>query len=149
MIIQDFIADIVSSLQIEGGNPPVVPTFIHGSDAWLNLKADEIQNDIVFLDEPIISIDAYRQSGLLEESYNLSMMFLTKSEFDFTPEQQKPLIARMRRLRLAFLNKLSKTSLRNTSFNVRTIDVVNVLNVNLTGVIVMLTITPIDPQPQC
>lgn len=149
MIIQDFVADIVSTLQVEGSSPPVAPTFIHGNKGWQNLLADEVQNDIIFLDEPVTSNDNYRQSGLLEESYNLSLVFLTKSELDFAPEQQKPLIARMRRLRLAFLNKLSRTNLRNTNFNVRTIDVVNILNVNLTGVIVMLTITPIDPQPQC
>lgn len=150
MVIQDFVANQVGLLTVEGSSPAQAPTFIHGNEGWQNLLADEVMNDIIFLDEPVSSNDTYAQGGLLTEAYALSLLFLTKSELDYTPEQHKPLIARMRRLRLAFIQALSRSGLLlNKNYQLKTIDVVNVLNVNMTGCLVSITITPIDPQPRC
>lgn len=150
MIIQDFIADIVSQMTVEGSTPSVAPTFVHGDKGWQNLLVDEITNDVILLDEPVISNDSYKQSGLLEETYNTSMLFLTKGNLDNKPEDDKPLIARMRRLRKKYIDKLSASALlKDKNFNIRTIDVVNVFNVALTGCWVTMTITPIETQSRC
>lgn len=152
MIIQDVIGEIVGTLVV--GNTATAPTYIHGNPGWQNLLVDEVVNDLVILDEPITSEDVYRQSGLLEENYKLIIYFFTKSELDFTPEQHKPLIAAMREQRRKFINKLPNylidgiKGIRGFS-NIRTVDLINVFNVNVTGVMVSITITPMNPLSRC
>ncbi len=147
MIIQDEIATIVSTMIIEGGT--VAPTFIHGEPGWINLEADEILNDIIVLDEPIVSDDTYNKGGLLEESYRLKLFFWTKSPFDATPAQHKPLIAAMRNSRRKFLNKLSQSPAIRSFNSIRTIDVKNALNVNLSGVMLSVTVIPFNETTRC
>lgn len=150
MIIQDVIGDIVSSLVVAGSSPSVSPTYVHGSSGWQNLEVDEIQNDVIILDEPVVSNDTYHQSGLLEEDYSLRIFFLTKSEFDTDFEQQKPLLASQRAQRRKFIDKLSqRTDIIRSISNIKTTDLINVLNVNLTGVMLSITIRPINVNPIC
>lgn len=153
MIIQDEIAAIVATMVIEGGS--VSPTFMHGEQSWINLKADEITNDLIILDEPIISDDVYRQGGLLEEQYRLKMFFFRKydgdneSSIDNSPEQHKPLIASQRESRRKFINKLSSSPAFRSFNSIRTVDVKNALNVNLSGVMLSITVIPFNETSRC
>lgn len=148
MTIQDIIGQIVAQLEVPGTSPAVPPTYIHGWKGWENLKADEILNDIVFLDLPV-SDDFIGKAKFIEESYNLYLHFYTKSELDFTPDQHLPLIARMRIQRQRFINNLRDSGLIKEIKSMRTIDVVNALDVNMTGVIVSLTVVPLKMNPIC
>jgi len=152
MIIQDIIRGVVSTMVVPNTSTP--PTFIQGNDGYQNLQADEITNDIIILDWPIVSNDDYKQGGLLEENYTVNILFLTKSEFDNMPDQHEVLIARMREQRRVFLNKLStyatgpNKAVRSFG-SIKTIDLVNIFNSNRSGVMLSLRITPLNPLPKC
>lgn len=147
MVIQDIIGGIVREMVVEGGT--IAPTFIHGEQTWVNLKADEIINDLVILDEPLISDDSYKQSGLYEENYRLKIFFFTKLEFDDTPEEHKPLIVKMRKARKNFINKLSRRADIRRFDGLRTVDIKNVFNANLIGVMLSISITPKETSSRC
>ena len=70
------------------------PLFYHGTAAWQNLNADnaELKDGIVYLDEPITSDDDIKQSGYIEETYPIKLLFLKKSKLKWTPVQQQLVI---------------------------------------------------------
>jgi len=147
MTIQDLIGAVVALMDD-------TPTFIHGNKGWQNLEVDEIKDDVVILDEPVTSNDDYRKSGLLEENYTLIIYFFTKSELDYTPAQHKPLIEAMRTRRRDFINRLSDYSIDGQKqiraiSGIRTVDLINVFDVNYTGVMLSITITPFNFLPHC
>jgi len=154
MIIQDLIADIVATMSVEDSSPSVAPTFLHGSRAWSNLKVDEVTNDIVILDEPITSTDNFRKSNLLEENYNLNILFLTKTEYQDLPENIKPDTSRMRNMRRKFIIKASnyevdgQKQIKEIS-GIKTLDTTDLFNANFSGVLLSITITPINPLSSC
>lgn len=136
---------------------PSKPNFIHGQKGWQNVESDESAFPAIYLEEPLTSDDTFHQGGLVEESYPLQMMFLDKTELDQTPEQLRPIVDAMRALRRQFIIRL-KTK-KNTNgenivrpelvTNIRTIDVYNVFDVNISGVIVTFNVTPLNSDSVC
>lgn len=131
------------------------PEFMFGLAGWNNLRADEKEFPVVILVEPITSNDEFRQGGLVDSSYPLYMVFLDKSELDWTPEQHRLAIDSMRELRRQFILKLkmAKNSYNEHIFksitDVRTIDTFNELDRNASGVGVSFTATPLNSDSIC
>jgi len=131
------------------------PTFIHGTKAYGNLKADEKKFPLVLLIEPIYSDDTFRQGGLVDSTYPLMMLFLDRSELAFTPEQHRPIIDAMRDLRRQFILKLKEKKNTNLEHifkaidNVKTTDTFNELDANASGVFITFTATPQNSDSVC
>jgi hypothetical protein len=148
MSIVAIIEDIVNALPIEA-NGSTYPTFIHGEKSWQNLAADEVENVIVFLDEPITSNDLLTQGGYIEEEFPLSMLFVNKTEMEYTPAQHRVIIDSMRELSKRFLLRLQANSgVRFVKTSIR-IDVVNIFDVNLSGVILKVVVVPFNQDGAC
>lgn len=150
-MIVDIVKGVVSNMTVPGSSPSVAPTFIHGEKSWQNLEADEVLNHIVFLDEPITSNDTMHQSGAFDEAYPIVLFFAEKSEMEWTPEQHQVAIQRQRYQRKKFLNHLVSL-IGDTIINfgsIRTMDAKNVFDVNLSGCILYINITPLVNYSVC
>lgn len=125
------------------------PSFYHGIRGWQNIEAEDGMFPAVYLDEPITSYDDIKQSGYIEESYPLKMLFIGKSEPDWTPAQHQIVIADMRSLRKEFLNKLQQNdSIRHIS-DTKTTDVMNLFDSNVSGVFLEVTIYIYNQESIC
>jgi hypothetical protein len=151
-MIVDLIKSIVQSLPVTD-SPISYPNFIHGEKDYQNLLAEGVNFDLqdvtVFLDQPISSNDDIKKSGYIEETYPLSMAFLKRSELDFTPDQHQVLIDQMRVLRKRFLNRLTSNSNVKSVSSVQTTDAINVFDVNLSGIVMKLTVVTFNNDSSC
>lgn len=142
------IESVVSELKPE-------PEFIYGFKSWANLKADEKPFPVVILVEPIVSDDTFHQGGLVDSSYPLFMLFLDKTEIDYTPEQHRVAVDAMRDLRRQFILRLKSIENANGEnlfkeiSNVRTTDTFNELDANASGVGLNFTATPLNSDSIC
>lgn len=128
-----------------------VKAFIHGTRSWQNLISEKSIFGLpaVYLDEPLISNDTIMKSGYVQESYPLKMFFLDKSELSWTPDQHQEVIVSMRTLRRKFLAKMmSDERIREVNY-VRTTDVMNILDHNLSGCLLEITVVPFNSDPNC
>jgi hypothetical protein len=154
MLIQDLIRDITAELSVYGSSPSVTPNFCQGWKGWQNLAVDEVVNDSVILDWPINSSDEYRKSGLLESDYKLTIAFVGLSQLDYTPEEHLPIIERCRQTMQDFINLLSTYTVDGDrpirDFTVTgTTEVINMFNVNLSGVVLSVSIIPFNIRGRC
>jgi len=131
------------------------PTFIHGFKSWVNLKADEKKFPCVILVEPITSDDNFRQGGLVDSTYPLFMLFLSRTELADSPSQHRVAIDAMRDLRRQFILKLKEKKNTNLEHifkaidNVKTTDTFNELDANASGVFITFTATPLNSDSVC
>lgn len=150
-MIVGIIQDIVEALPLST-SPETYPTFKHGEKEFQNYVADEIDGTVVFLDEPITSNDTITQGGYIEESYPITLLFAKKSELDDTPEQHQVYILEMRALAKRFLNRITNKTIapgvRSVS-NVTRTDIKNIFDVNLSGVILRLTVVTVNSDDAC
>ena len=130
----------------------VPPFFYHGLKSWQNLVADDQVFDTapaVYLEEPIISYDDIKQSGYIEESYPLKLLFIDKSEPDWTPTEHQVVIAKMRTLRREFLNKLQQQDTVRHVADSKTTDFMNLFDANVSGVLLEVTIYLYNTESSC
>ena len=131
------------------------PEFLYGFKSWANLKADEKKFPIVILVEPITSDDTFHQGGLVDSSYPIFMLFLDKTELDWTPEEHRVVVDAMRDLRRQFILKLRMLKNANGEHvfksvaEVRTTDTFNELDANASGVGINFTATPLNSDSVC
>lgn len=148
-------SSIITIIESVVNDIPSKPNFIHGQKGWQNVESDESAFPAVYLDEPITSDDTFHQGGLVEETYPLQMMFLDKTELRQTPEQLRPTVDAMRELRRQFVLRLKAKKNANGEHifkeitNVRTIDVYNVFDVNISGVIITFNAKPLNSDSVC
>lgn len=154
MLINDIIKDIVATISVPDSSPSVAPNFCEGWKGWQNLSLDEVQNDSVILDWPITSSSVYRKSGLLENSYKLTIGFMGISGLDWSPDEHKVVIERCRLLMQDFINALSTYEVDGDrpirEFEVTgDNEIINLFNVNLSGVALSISITPFNTRSRC
>jgi hypothetical protein len=148
MIVQ-IVKDIAEALPVTE-SPNTFATFKHGEKEFQNYVADELEGVLIFLDEPITSNDQVKQSGYIEEEYPISMIFGDKTELDWTPEQHQEAILRMRSLSKRFINRLVGSPLiRVVRPTVARIDFKNLFDVNISGVILRITVVPLNEDSAC
>lgn len=125
------------------------PSFYYGIKGWQNLEADDGVFPAIYLDEPIKSYDDIKQSGYIEESYPLKLLFIDKSELDWSPRQHQVIITAMRALRREFLNKLQQSDTIRHVADSQTTDVMNLFDVNVSGVLLEVTIFLYNTESSC
>jgi ABC-type microcin C transport system duplicated ATPase subunit YejF len=148
---------IVSAIQNVVSQMSIECSFIYGFKGWQNLKADKTAVfPVIFLDEPISSVDNFSQGGAVDITYNLNIAFLTKSQLSWTAEEHDTVIQAMRNVRREFilrLKKIADTSTNQHLFrsisNITTLNAMNVFDVNLSGVLVSFQIVPMSEDGIC
>jgi len=126
------------------------PTFIYGDAGWNNFKGDNTASfPVVFLNEPLMSNDTLHQGGYYEEEYPLQMLFLKKSKLSWTPEEHHVVIDAMRTLRREFVNRLQDNAAVNTLTGFSTTDVINVMDLNLSGVLIEFNCKLFNTESNC
>lgn len=147
-MIQQLIGNIVAQLIVEDSSPSVAPTYIHGSKGWTNLAVDEITNTVVLLIEPVQSNNIL-EGALMIETYPVLMVFLEKSELDWTPDQQLVVIDRMRRLCNKFIYKATQSAELRYVRDIIISDEYNLKDAGLSGVGLQIKLTPLLTVPIC
>lgn len=145
-MIQQLVGTIVSGLTIEEDS--IAPTYLHGWKGWNNIAVDELQNTLVILVDPVVS-NSTLNGSVLKDKYSLLILFVEKSELEWTPEQHMPVIDRMRRLCARFIYSARQSDSFSEVSDFIITDEYNIMNVCLTGVGLQVKITPTLGPPVC
>lgn len=143
MTIVEYIETIATALGM---------TFVHGTKAWQNLNDEktEGENGFLYLDEPITSNDTLHQSGFIEAAYPLKMLFLKKNNLGDDPDAlQTPIQAMRTQARKAIITMQNDKDNVRFVTNASRVDVMNVMDMNLSGCILEVTVTPRDNSSIC
>jgi hypothetical protein len=140
MSLREIIQDIIEDLDL---------TFFYGAKWEQNLQDNETIFPAAFLDYPFQSDDTLIKSGAIKAKYNLTFFLCDKSEPDYTSIQHDAICATMRQKAVDVVNALQEydSSVIEVTGTKRT-DVHNVFDVNVTGVILTVSITMIE-TPTC
>jgi hypothetical protein len=147
-MIQQLVRQIANQLTVEGGSPPIAPSYIHGQKGWSNLKADKITNTLIILFDPVQS-DSKLIGNLMQDKYPLLMLFAEKSKLDWTPDQHLVVIDRMRTLCAQFIYKCTKSGLFSHIEDFVISDEYNAFDVCLSGVGLQIKLTPTIGAKPC
>lgn len=146
-MIQQLIGTIVSGLTVADSNPAVAPTYIHGWKTQLNLRLDEVQNEIVWL-LPVTSNSKIVGNAMIDR-YNIVMGFFAKSQLEWTADQHLPIIDRQRVQCAKFIKAAKNSDLFSEVSDFIISDEYNVFDVCLSGVTLQCKITPLNGPSVC
>ncbi len=146
-MIHELIQGIIAELTVEGSSPAVAPDYIHGWRGQLNLRLDEIQNDVVWL-LPVYSNSTLR-GNYLKDDYSIVMGFFGKTELEMFAEQHLPVINRQRRQAAKFIYKIKQSPLFASVSDFEIVDEYNTFDVGISGVTVKFKASPLESLPVC
>lgn len=127
------VSDIVGSMDANGDTFK----FAHGEADFNNLQADEEQFPAVYLDEPLTFTLPIPKSGYIGEIYILRLLFLYKSQLDWTPEQHNVnAIVPATQAARQFISMLQKSIFIDEVFNdpASAVAFINLFDVNVSGI---------------
>jgi hypothetical protein len=145
MSIKIFVESVVQQITIQGQ----AYNFAHGEKDWQNIFADEQSYPVVYLDEPISNDFDVVSSGAIEEYYPIKLMFLYKTELEFTPTQHDNEIQKARLGARKFITLCNQSEDVRTIKNAKGIEVINVFDANTSGVILSLDISFYNQESIC
>lgn len=147
-MIQQNIRGIVATLDVPGSSPSVAPQFLYGWRGQLNLRADELSTDVIWL-LPVRS-NSQLTGMSLKDNYSIVMGFFGKSELDMFAEQHDLLIVDRQRAQCAkFLYKITNSDITDELTNIVIQDEFNVFDIGLSGVTIQFNIKLINSYPAC
>jgi hypothetical protein len=141
------IVNLIKSIAEGLISPPYI--FGYGTEKELNALHDDTQYPAIFLVGEIFSNDDLKQSSYVEENYQIKMLFLDKSELENTIEQQESIIQSMRALRQLFLNSLQSNPNIRFIKNIKTTNIHNLWDTNVSGVWLEFQLTPFNDAKSC
>jgi len=137
----------IVALVFAGLTDPANHTFRIGWKTFQNFKADEeAVFPLRYLDTPIVGNDSLKQSGLIETDFPLTIGFLDKTKLDATPEEHDVIIQEQRRQSTIFITACQNSSLIHFVKTVKRTEIVNIFDLNLSGIILEITLTPFNPD---
>ena len=145
MSIKTFVESVVQQITIQGQ----AYNFAHGEKDWQNIFADEQSYPVVYLDEPISNDFDVVSSGAIEEYYPIKLMFLYKTELEFTPTQHDNEIQKARLGARKFITLCNQSEDVRTIKNAKGIEVINVFDANTSGIVLSLDISFYNQDPIC
>jgi len=146
MTIKEIIEDIVlNKLNVDGESF----SFEYGDKGFQNLMSDEELFPAVYLLTPLTSDDEITSSGAIFEKYPIVLIFMYKSEMDFTPRQHEVLIQKSRIAKNQFLSSLTRDTRIKKHEVAKTLEFENEFDVNTSGVSFSIFITPQQQQSVC
>jgi hypothetical protein len=145
MSIKTFVESVIQQIIIQGQ----AYNFAHGEKDWQNIFADEQSYPVVYLDEPISNDFDVVSSGAIEEYYPIKLMFLYKTELEFTPTQHDNEIQKARLGARKFITLCNQSEDVRTIKNAKGIEVINVFDANTSGIVLSLDISFYNQEPIC
>lgn len=149
-MIISIIQSVVSQMK---HNDVSLPDLVVGGKSFQNAIADNknFKNGFVTLVTPIASTGRNERSGYKPRKFPLEMMFLFKSQLDWTPLQHdQNCIQPARVLVDQFIERLTQSEyVDEVDQNFSELDVINVFDVNASGIILKLTVKPYNRKSIC
>lgn len=146
MTITQIIEDIVlNKLNVDGESF----SFEYGDKGFQNLMADEELFPAVYLLKPMTSDDTTTPSGAIFEKYPVVLLFMYKSDLEFTPEQSEVLIDKSRLAKNQFLSALTRDARIKEYSSVKSLEFYHEFDADCDGVSMSLYITPQQQTSVC
>lgn len=140
MILSDFIQSFVEQTGY---------TYGRGEQSWHNIIADDEILPVVYLDEPIKSKFVVGISGVLQEVFDITLFVLHKSQLDWTPQQHGEVIELARQEARALITLINNSDSVKSFSEVNVLEAKNVLNANLSGVMLTASISFYNNNSVC
>ena len=144
-MIKQWVGDIVQLLSVNSQSF----NYSFGENFWNNLHADEATFPIVYLEERIENDFLVENSGVIQEVYPLKLLFLFKTEMDFTPEQHDVQIQKARDGARQFINYIGNDTNVQSLKSVKGYEIKNVFDANASGVILTFTVQFYNSSSNC
>lgn len=149
-MIISIIQNVVSQMKY---NDVSLPPLVVGSKSFQNAVSDNknFKNGFITLVTPIASTGRNEKSGYKPRKFPLELMFLFKSQLDWTPLQHDQIcIIPARNLVDQFIERLTQsTDIDEVDQNFSELEVINVFDVNASGIILKLTVKPHNRKSIC
>lgn len=145
--------DIVTIIQEVVGELSTMPLFVHGTKSYQNHITDQtdLTNGIAYLDEPITSDDRAELGGAYTEKYPLKIFFGSRVPptqlFDF--EQHHAAAIEQRQVRFEFINRLKLRTEIDTISDLKTVELINEFDSNISGVLLYFTCSCTSGDSTC
>jgi len=108
--------------------------FYFGREDFQNLIADEQTLPAIYLDQPITAKYNLSQSGYMSATYPVKIMFLYKSELDYTPTEHDTNCIQPAELKIReFINRLQSSTSVDSIANIDSYEFINLFDVNVSG----------------
>jgi hypothetical protein len=115
--------------------------FYHGSAQFQNLIADEQTLPAIYLDQPITANYNLSQSGYTSATYPINVLFLFKSELDWTPEQHDTNCIQLAEAKIReFINRCEANPAFDLITNISSTEFINLFDCNVSGKTLSLTL---------
>ncbi|RCH53938.1 hypothetical protein DJ568_15475 [Mucilaginibacter hurinus] len=140
-----FINDIKDIAAAEGMG------FYHGPKDFQNLKDQDTDNvyPACYLHFPVRGSNTRKLQGFGETSYFIELLFGDKSDLSWTMEQHTAVIQAMEARAHTFMNKLLRSGKFRDVRDYHIYECINLFDINLTGIIAEVTVTPFDRRANC
>lgn len=145
--------DIVAIVQSVVGELSTTPLFAHGPESYQNYITDQtdLSNGIAYLDEPITSDDRAEAGGAYTEKFPLKMFFgvpVPPSQiFDFAAHHAAAIS--QRDVRFEFINRLKLREEIDLISDIKTVELINEFDSNVSGVALYFTCTCTSADSTC
>jgi hypothetical protein len=125
-------------------------SFQHGKADFQNLIADEGTFPALYLDQPITTNYELSESNYTTASYPVKLLFLYKSEIDWTPEEHDTnCITPAESLIRAFVNTCNNSVSIDSISSLSSFEFINLLDCNLSGKSLDITIKLVNDYSVC
>ena len=136
MTIRELIEDVVSGITVG------LDTFqfYHADKSWQNLISDEANFPLVYLDNPIKWRYSFTSGSVLEREYDLKLFIAYKTELDFNPDEHVTEIEKAVACCQKIINSLRFNPEIKNIKDVGGFEIINAFDVNVSGVLLYMTV---------
>lgn len=122
-------------------------TMSHGDEGWNNLLADRLTTRGVYLIDPIsFSISNLTQ---MQERYPVKILFLQKTQLDYSPAQQAAATDLARIDCRAFIAYVRDAEEFQNITNINSVETWNLFDANVSGWLLTCDIDPVPTESPC
>jgi hypothetical protein len=147
MSIVSIIQSCVSAINVTP-TLPTDPFFAHSEQYEFNL-ADDTSLPIVYLEHPVKGNDKILPQGNCETTYTINVFILDKSNLEDLITQRQVIIDNMHIIKRQFILRLRQHADVKDINSVSHVEVYNVLDMNLDGLWLTISVTLLDNAPVC
>lgn len=148
-MILSILTTLVGEMRVSGKK---LPPLGFGQRSFQNEVIDSFTfpNGYVHLDSPLTANDTVAQSGYVGRKFPVKILFLFKSELDWTPTQHDArCIVPARKLINQFIERCSQSDNIDSIENLSELEVYDLFDANTSGIILSVTIKPKNESSIC
>lgn len=139
--------DIVSQMN----NDSQTFAFLHGEKDFQNLSSDEFTFPAVYVDRPLRFTPSINQSGFIGRKYKVNILFIYKSQLDWTPSEHDEYALDPARLTMdEFISRCTyENGIQLIEPNGDATEIINMFDVNVDAIAFPCLITPVINNSVC